>query len=147
MIIFWKRFKRIKRFMGSLSVSLCKWWDILTNVLSCVKWSIYSSLVLEWTPCRSLFLHIYCFLWVCVHVCLILSCFLFLLIIQTCGHAPRSELWGNGPDFHYARAPPSSYPLSALSQVHPAGSSYQIGAKWFSGFNRKQENDRLIWRW
>lgn len=44
----------------------------------------------------------------------------------TCSKVRAVRQW---PRFSFARAPPFSYPLSALSQVHPAGSSYEIKRK------------------
>lgn len=62
-------------------------------------------------------------------VCVLEEFFFSSLSQSQTGLVPRSELCSDGPDFHFARAPPILILLSALSQVHPAGSSYTIRRK------------------
>lgn len=66
------------------------------------------------------------FLCVCVFNILLFLLFIhfrhLLFGLGQVGHIPRSELWGNGPDFGFAQAPPSLL-LSALSQTSRLSSS------------------------
>lgn len=55
----------------------------------------------------------------------IFSCFLLLIIPALAGHAPRSELWGDGPLFHFASAPPSLILWQHFHQFPLLCSSYK----------------------
>lgn len=55
----------------------------------------------------------------------VFSCFLLLIIPARAGRTPRSELWGDGPHFHFASAPPSLILWQHFRQFPLLCSSYK----------------------